>query len=97
MWETWVQFLGWDIPLEKEMATHSCLENPMGKGAWQATVHGITRDRYNLVLFLLSYNKRKRLSSSVWHMGTEIYSWKEETICWVLHFNWGGWVAPKVP
>ena len=21
--ETWVQFLGWDDPLEKEMATHS--------------------------------------------------------------------------
>ena len=23
MQETWVQFLGWDVPLEKEMATHS--------------------------------------------------------------------------
>ena len=23
MWETWVQFLGWEDPLEKEMATHS--------------------------------------------------------------------------
>ena len=23
MWETWVQSLGWDDPLEKEMATHS--------------------------------------------------------------------------
>ena len=22
MWETWVQFLGWEVPLEKEMATH---------------------------------------------------------------------------
>ena len=31
-------------PLEKEMATHSiypCLENPMDRGAWQATVHRI--------------------------------------------------------
>ena len=44
MRETWVQFLGWEDPLEKEMATHfkcSCLENPMDKGAWQATVHGV--------------------------------------------------------
>ena len=23
MWETWVQFLGWEVPLEKEMGTHS--------------------------------------------------------------------------
>ena len=23
MWETWVQSLGWEEPLEKEMATHS--------------------------------------------------------------------------
>ena len=22
VWETWVQFLGWEDPLEKEMATH---------------------------------------------------------------------------
>ena len=31
--ETWVQFLGQEDPLEKEMAMHSCLENPMGGGA----------------------------------------------------------------
>ena len=22
MWDSWVQFLGWEVPLEKEMATH---------------------------------------------------------------------------
>ena len=25
MWETGVQFLGWEDPLEKEMATHSSI------------------------------------------------------------------------
>ena len=25
MWETWVQYLGWEDPLEKEMATHSSI------------------------------------------------------------------------
>ena len=25
MWETWVRFLGWEDPLEKEMATHSSI------------------------------------------------------------------------
>ena len=27
---------------------YSCLENPMDRGAWRATVHGITRVRYDL-------------------------------------------------
>ena len=37
---TRVWSLGQEDPLEKEMATHSsisCLENPMDRGAWQAT------------------------------------------------------------
>ena len=36
---------GLEDPLEEGMATHSnysCLENPMDKGAWRATVHRIT-------------------------------------------------------
>ena len=44
MEETWVQSLGWEDPLEKEMATHSsvlCLGNPIDRGAWQATVHEV--------------------------------------------------------
>ena len=28
---------------------YSCLENPMDRGAWQATVHGVTRVRHDLV------------------------------------------------
>ena len=24
---------------------YSCLENPMDRGAWQATVHGVTKSR----------------------------------------------------
>ena len=27
---------------------YSCLENPMGRGAWQATVHGVTKSRTRL-------------------------------------------------
>ena len=35
IWEIWVQSLGREDSLEKEMATHSsCLENPMDRGAW---------------------------------------------------------------
>ena len=28
---------------------YSCLENPMDRGAWWATIHGVTRVRHNLV------------------------------------------------
>ena len=38
------QFLSQEDPLEEEMATqlqYAYLENPMDRGAWQATVHGL--------------------------------------------------------
>ena len=46
MWETWVQSLGWEDPLEEGMATHSSIlvwKIPMDRGAWRATVHGVTK------------------------------------------------------
>ena len=47
--ETQVPSLGQEDPLEKEMALqYSCLENPLDRGAWQATVHGVIRVRHNL-------------------------------------------------
>ena len=52
--ETQVRSQGWEDPLEKEIANHSgsskpFLENPMDRGVWQATVHGVARVRHNLV------------------------------------------------
>ena len=46
MQETWVQSLGWEDPLEKEMATHSslCLGNPMDRRAWRATARGVEKE-----------------------------------------------------
>ena len=47
MHETWVQFLGREDPLEKEMATllqNSSLENPMDRGPWGATVHRVAKE-----------------------------------------------------
>ena len=41
-----VPSLGWEDPLEKEMATHSSnlgLENSMDRGAWWAIVHDIAK------------------------------------------------------
>ena len=39
----WVGFLGQEDPLEMEMATTPCLGNPMDRGAWRATLHGVTK------------------------------------------------------
>ena len=38
MWETWVQSLGWEDPLEKEMATHS--STLAWKIQWTVEPHG---------------------------------------------------------
>ena len=46
--ETQVWSLGWKDPLEKEMATHSSIlawKNPMDRGAWRATVCGVTKSQ----------------------------------------------------
>ena len=52
MWETWVRSLSREDPLEKGMAgnpfQYSCLENPVARGAWWATVHGVTKSRTRL-------------------------------------------------
>ena len=48
MQETRVQSLGLEDLLEKEMALrYYCLENPIDRGAWWATVHGVTKIRYD--------------------------------------------------
>ena len=42
--EMWVQSLGQEDPLEKEMATHSSIlawEIPWTRGAWQAPAHRV--------------------------------------------------------
>ena len=47
-WETWVRSLGQEDPLEEGMATHSSIFTwriPMDRGAWRATVHGVTNSQ----------------------------------------------------
>ena len=53
MWETWVQSLGWEDPLEEGMENqpilrYSCLENSLDRGAWQAVVHGVAKSQTGL-------------------------------------------------
>ena len=51
MRETRLQSLGWEDPLEKDVATRSSIlawKNPMDGGAWQATVRGVAKSRTRL-------------------------------------------------
>ena len=46
MWETWVQSLGWEDPLEEGMATYSSIlawRILMDRGAWRATDYGVAK------------------------------------------------------
>ena len=49
MQETWVLSLVWEDPPEKGMATHcsilAWMENPMGRRAWWAIAHGVTKSQ----------------------------------------------------
>ena len=54
MQETRVRFLGQEYLLEKEMAPHSSIlawRISMDRGAWQATVHGVTKSQTQLHSF----------------------------------------------
>ena len=51
MQETWVWPLGWEDPAEEGMTIplqYYCLEKSMDRGAWRATVHGVTESRTQL-------------------------------------------------
>ena len=41
--DTQVLSLGWEDPLGNPLQ-YSCLGNPMDRGAWWATVHGVTKE-----------------------------------------------------
>ena len=57
---------------------YSCLENPMDRGAWQATVHGVAKSRTGLKRFSAGTHTWKaqvpsqepRWSSLVPHLGS---------------------------
>ena len=51
MMETWIGSLSWEDPLEEGMTTHSSIlacRMPMDRGAWWATVHGVTKSQSQL-------------------------------------------------
>ena len=50
-WETWIQSLVWEDPLEEGLATHSSIvawRIPMDRGTWQTIVHGVAKSQKQL-------------------------------------------------
>ena len=48
VWETWVQSLAWEDPLEESLTTYSSIlawRILINRGAWWATVHGVTKSK----------------------------------------------------
>ena len=51
IWKTWAPSLSWEDPLEEGMAIHSSIlawRIPKDRGAWWATVHGVTKSQTQL-------------------------------------------------
>ena len=73
MWETWVQSLGWEDPLEKRKATHSSilawrmpwLYSPLGHKELDTTerLSLFTFRQYNLLKTLLKHGKSELYSA----------------------------------
>ena len=56
MWETWVQSLSQEDPLEEVMAPHSSVlawRIPMDRGAWWARVHGVAKSRIEVSGYMM--------------------------------------------
>ena len=58
---------------------YPCLENPMDRGAWQATVHGVTKSQTRLsdFAFIFSFQCMNMYKN---HPG----SFAQRTDCWVI-------------
>ena len=71
MQQTWVRFLGQEDPLEKEYSRILAWRIPMDRGAWRATVHGVTKSWIRLsnytVIHLMKNPERTFWSTQYMH------------------------------
>ena len=71
MWETWVQSLGWEDPLEKETATHSSTlawKIPWTEEPGRLQSMGVTKSRTQLSDFTFTFRIRTKF-----HYRTTLY------------------------
>ena len=88
MWDTWIRSLG---PLQYG------LENSMDRGAWQATVNGVTKSDKTEWLSLSLSNIQEPVPKD---MDKSVKDEKETRACMQDGFNWilfSNWIALPVP
>ena len=69
--EMWVPSAGWEDPLEEETATHSSVlawRVPMDRGAWWATVHGVTKSQTWLSIHSRERGRQKKMTFPAMHL-----------------------------
>ena len=95
MQEPWVQYLGREDPLEKEMAPHSSilsLENSMDRGAWWATVHGVSELDTTELLTHTHIHTHTRARMHI-HTHTHTHGWDYVSVGSCTH-TLGFWLHP---
>ena len=80
MQETWVRSLGWEDPLEKEMATHSSTlawRIPMDR-TWRATVCGVEKSQTRQSnFFFFHFMSTMEYEYNVYRLKIGIYTFLE--------------------
>ena len=87
MQETWVLSLDWEDPLEEGMATHSSIlawRIPMNRGAWWATIHGVTQCQTRLSDFTFTFHFPALEKEMATH---------SSVLAWRIPMNRGAWWA----
>ena len=67
----------------------SCLEKPMDRGAWRATVHGVTKSWSRLSTRAQAHRAQLYLSAwkfSLLHTPTPLYPWSDSGVFWLWGF-----------
>ena len=78
------RFDPWDgkIPWRRvwQPTPYSCLENPMDRGAWQATVHWVTQSQTRLNLLSTQAHHNKNIRQSLTHPVFKSVVWRIELL-----------------
>ena len=76
MQETRIQFLGWEVPLEKETATHSSILAWRIPWMEEVTVHGVAKSQTQLSSFTFTFHFPDLEGSTGWSVLRVQRIWK---------------------